>query len=165
MTAAQRLIVWSCFFASLCHSDQTEDQMTNEVRWNIFTSAYTRHYHASPAHNNHQQMIGIERQVDSSLWGFAAFKNSFYQKTQMAYWAKDFSLQPWIPINGLRSKIIVGLIHGYKGQHQHKIPFNQWKVAPAAIPTLGLSYRHFETDILFLGLNAVTLTVGTAFSL
>lgn len=57
--------------------------------WYVQTSAYTKHWSHDPDHNNHQELVGIERvYTDGLLWGAATFKNSFYQRSYYAYLGK-----------------------------------------------------------------------------
>ncbi|MES4864626.1 sn-glycerol-3-phosphate transporter, partial [Acinetobacter baumannii] len=62
------------------------------------TSAYTRHWSHDPEHNNHQELIGIERvYTDGLLWGAATFKNSFYQRSYYGYLGKVWE-NPQYPV-------------------------------------------------------------------
>lgn len=61
--------------------------------WYVQTSAYTKHWTHDPDHNNHQELVGIERiYTDGLLWGAATFKNSFYQRSfTTPIWARSGS--------------------------------------------------------------------------
>lgn len=125
--------------------------------WYVQTSVFTQHFSPKPEHNNNQKLIGIERNRDDSyLWGAATFLNSFEQRSYYAYVGKrfDFGQTPFY------SKITGGLIHGYKGEYQHKIPFNDLKTAPVILPSLGVKIMRVQGDIILLGANAVTVTIG-----
>lgn len=130
---------------------------SSEAYWYFQTSVWTSHFNPKPEHNNRQRLIGIERNRDDSyLWGAATFLNSFEQRSHYAYAGKrfDFGETPFY------SKITGGLLHGYKGEYRDKIPFNRFKIAPVILPSLGMKYSHFQTDIILLGANAVIVTIG-----
>lgn len=134
----------------------TDSESGDDIRYNFTTSLYTKHWNPKPEHNNDQKLIGIERQNGSTSWGIALFKNSFNQDTQLVYWGKEFRLDEYVP--GMRSKWMFGLMHGYKGEYKDKVPLNQLGVSPVIAPTIGYTTRYFETDIVFLGFNAITVT-------
>ena len=54
----------------------------------------------------------------------------------------------------------MGLLHGYRGEHQNAIPLNHFGTAPAIIPMIGYENNRFSADIIVLGVSAVMLTVG-----
>jgi hypothetical protein len=59
--------------------------------WYAQTSVYTRHYSPDPEHNNHQDLIGIERnQASGWVFGGATFRNSFRQRSNYAYVGKRY---------------------------------------------------------------------------
>lgn len=133
-----------------------EGESVDDIRYNLTTSLYTKHWNPKPEHNNDQKLIGIERQNGLTSWGIALFKNSFNQDTQLVYWGREFRLDEYVP--GMRSKWMFGLMHGYKGEYKDKVPLNQLGVSPVIAPTIGYTTRYFEADIVFLGFNAITVT-------
>lgn len=61
--------------------------------WYLQTSVITRHWSHDPEHNNHQDLIGLERnRADGWVWGGATFRNSFSQRSNYVYAGKRFDL-------------------------------------------------------------------------
>ncbi len=128
-------------------------------RWLVQTSLYTRHFDHDPDHNNRQNLINIEYQrQDEWLLGAAAFRNSFDQPSQLAYFGKR-----WYPSSSwpqAHVKFVVGLLHGYKPPYDEKIPFNSSGIAPVILPAIGWSHKQFATEIIVFGTAGVLWTVG-----
>lgn len=128
-----------------------------EPYWLVQVSVYTRHFHPKPHHNNHQELFGIERNRDDSyVWGAATFMNSFDQRSVIAYAGKRFDY----PGTPFYSRLTFGLIHGYRGEYQDKVPFNNLGVGPVILPSIGVHYKGVQSDVVFLGLNAGLVTLG-----
>jgi len=132
----------------------------NDARWLFQTSVYTRHYHYDPRHNNHQRLLNLERwnSAGNGL-GVALFDNSFGQPSQYVYGGKF-----WRPFDGsaplLHMKLTAGLISGYKGEYQDKIPYNRNGIAPAIIPSIGLSGRRYTGEVVLLWNAGAMVTFG-----
>lgn len=78
----------------------------SEERWLLTTSLYTQHFSPKPDHNNSQGLIGVSRiNEENRIWGAATFSNSFDQRSVFA-------------------KVYGGLLYGYRGEYQDKIPLN-----------------------------------------
>lgn len=159
-----RFLLLSLLLASLSFSAQSESIIHNllkpvqaEPYWLVQMSVYTRHFHPKPHHNNHQKLIGIERNRDDSyLWGAATFMNSFDQRSVIAYAGKrfDYGNTPFY------SRLTVGLIHGYRGEFKDKVPFNNFGIGPVILPSLGVHFKGMQSDIIVLGTNAALVTIG-----
>lgn len=125
--------------------------------WQFQTSVYTKHFHPNPEHNNHQELIGIDYNLSSGwFFGGATFRNSFRQRSVYAYAGKRFELED----TPFYARISGGLIHGYHGKYQHKIPMNGMGIAPAIIPSVGIQVDRFSTEVILLGFNAMMVNVG-----
>lgn len=128
--------------------------------WYIQTSVWTKHWTHDPDHNNHQELVGIERvYTDGVLWGAATFKNSFYQRSYYAYLGKVWE-HPSLPVY---AKLSAGLIEGYKGEYDDKIPLNRFGVAPVIIPSLGAHWGPVGAEFVILGTAAGMVNVGLRF--
>lgn len=128
--------------------------------WYVQTSAYTRHWSHDPEHNNHQELVGIERvYTDGVLWGAATFKNSFYQRSYYAYLGKVWENERY-PVY---VKLSGGLIEGYKGEYDDKIPLNHLGVAPVIIPSFGAHWGPVGAEFVVLGAAAGMINVGLRF--
>ena len=128
--------------------------------WYLQTSVYTRHFSPDPEHNNHQQLLGLEYH-DASGWllGGATFLNSFDQRAYYAYGGKRYDSADY----PLYVKLTGGLLEGYHGKYQNKIPLNRYGVAPVVIPSLGTYYGPVSAELVLLGFNAAMITTGVRF--
>ncbi len=128
------------------------------------TSLYTRHFEPEPDHNNNQQLIGLELH-DPNRWfaGAAWFKNSYDQPTWYFYGGREFVL--WRPSAdaSVRAKLSGGVLRGYKGEYQDNIPFNNFGIAPAVLPSIGMQWHRLETDLIVFGTAGMMITGGVRF--
>ncbi|WP_191490088.1 sn-glycerol-3-phosphate transporter [Pseudomonas sp. FEN] len=128
--------------------------------WYLQASVFTRHFSPNPEHNDHQDLIGLERNEASGfIYGAATFRNSFSQRSYYAYAGKRFESADY----PLYLKVTGGLLQGYTGQYRDKIPLNHLGVAPVIIPSLGVHYGPVATEVVLLGFNAAMLTAGVRF--
>lgn len=128
-----------------------------EPYWLIQTSLYTKHFKPKSRHNNHQELIGLERHTEQSyLLGGATFLNSYDQRAYYGYVGKriEFAGTPFY------SKVTAGLLYGYRGKYRDKIPLNRLGVAPAIIPSMGVQYQRLNAEILLLGAAATMINIG-----
>ena len=129
--------------------------------WSFQTSLYTYHFDPDPAHDNTQALIGPElRFANEWVAGLAIFDNSFGQTSEYLYMGKTWPLrasQHWYV------KLTGGFLHGYKEPYEDKIPFNNYGIAPAIVPSLGFKYRHLVLELHLGGLAVTTLTGGVRF--
>lgn len=130
----------------------------------VYTSVYTKHFDPTPDHVNRQNALAIEyNRARGWLVGGGYFDNSFGQPSQYLYVGKKFVLSQ--VSRHLYGKLTGGLVHGYKGKHKDAIPFNNYGVAPAALPSLGLQFGHFGTELILFGTSGLLVTVGWNFGL
>jgi len=138
----------------------TDDSQKDKGFWYAQTSVYTKHYSPDPEHNNHQDLIGIERnQASGWVFGGATFRNSFSQRSNYAYAGKRFESADY-PVY---VKLTGGLLQGYRGDYKDKIPLNHFGVAPVIIPSVGTHYGPLGAELVFLGANAAMVTTGVRF--
>lgn len=153
------LIVVLVLAAGLAAADDEPVAPGDEARWYFQTSVYTVHYHPDPNHNNHQQLLNLERWGMSGYGlGVAFFDNSFDQPSQYVYGGRF-----WRPFDSaplVHVKLTAGLLNGYKDQYQDKIPYNSRGIAPAILPSIGFSGRRFATEVILLWNNGALFTVG-----
>ncbi|UUC51762.1 sn-glycerol-3-phosphate transporter [Pseudomonas citronellolis] len=125
--------------------------------WYLQTSVFTRHWNHDPQHNNHQDLIGVERnRADGWVWGGATFRNSFRQRSNYAYAGKRFDLDD----SPFYFKVTGGAIQGYHGKYRDKIPLNRYGVAPAVIPSVGAQVGRFASEFVVLGNSAGMINLG-----
>ena len=57
-------------------------------------------------------------------------------------------------------KVTAGLVHGYRGQYQDKIPFNKSGIAPVIIPSVGYCVVRVCSEVVFFGAAGAMFTIG-----
>jgi hypothetical protein len=133
-----------------------------DKQWDLTLAPYAYHWNYSPEHR--PVFLGsLERHVNGNRFcGLALFRNSFGQPAAYAYVGKQ-----WNHLLGnpqLFAKVSAGLIYGYKGKYQHKIPFNDYGIAPAIIPSLGYSFtRNDSAQVMVLGTAGLLFSYGHSF--
>ena len=131
-------------------------------------SAY--HYNQSPQHIRDNHLIAVERLFSDpvlagaqrGLLGLALFNNSFGQFSQYLYVGQEWDVAR-LAGGMLYANLTAGLLHGYKGEFENKIPFNDLGVAPVLIPNLGWRSGRFSLGASVLGFNGLLLTFGWQF--
>jgi hypothetical protein len=128
-------------------------------RFYLETSNYTKHFHHDPAHDNHQDMILGEWNITEQwLVGASEFNNSFGQASQYVYGGYRF--RPLESLQPLYFKLSAGLVHGYAGQYQNKIPFNNSGIAPVIVPSVGYCLNRFCSELVIFGTAGALVTFG-----
>ncbi|MFV3305485.1 sn-glycerol-3-phosphate transporter [Pseudomonas sp. NY15181] len=128
--------------------------------WYLQTSVYTTHWSHDPDHNNHQDLIGLERnRADGVVFGGATFRNSFSQRSNYVYAGKRFDWEG----TPFYAKVTGGALQGYHGKYRDKIPLNHYGVAPAIIPSFGARLGAVGTELVVLGNSAAMVNVGVGF--
>ena len=123
------------------------------------TSFYTHHFHYDPAHNDNQNLIFGEWNINENwLVGGAMFDNSYSQETQYVYGGYRF--RPLQSVQPFYVKLSAGLIHGYKGEYQNKIPLNSTGIAPVIVPALGYCFNRLCSELVLFGAAGVMATFG-----
>lgn len=124
---------------------------------------YTTHFSDDPDHTNDQRLFGLElHNPDRWFVGGARFRNSFSQTSHYLYAGRELPLWRTDDVT-LRAKLTAGLLHGYHGEYRDKIPFNQLGVAPAILPTVGIQWHRFESDLIVFGTAGMMVTAGVRF--
>ncbi|WP_302140355.1 hypothetical protein [Halomonas alkalicola] len=129
----------------------------------VQTSLYTDHFSPDPEHTNNQRLIGVELH-NPDLWftGAARFKNSFNQDSIYLYVGRELPM--WESGDTrIRAKLSAGALHGYRGEYRDKIPFNRYEIAPAILPTLGVSWKRLEADLIVFGAAGLMMSAGVRF--
>jgi len=128
--------------------------------WYLQTSVHTTHWSHDPDHNNHQDLIGLERnRADGMVFGGATFRNSFSQRSNYIYAGKRFDWEG----TPFYAKVTGGALQGYHGKYRDKIPLNHYGVAPAIIPSLGATLGPLGAELVVLGGSAAMVNVGVRF--
>jgi hypothetical protein len=90
--------------------------------------------------------------------GLALFTNSFGQFTQYAYGGLQW--RPLVEHQPFYLKLTAGVIHGYSGQYQDKIPLNSSGFAPGIVPSMGYCWGRFCAEVALLGDAALQFGLG-----
>lgn len=117
-------------------------------QWRLLASPYTHHWRYSAEHK-HVWALGFERQaVDESVLGASYFTNSFGQPSAYVYYGqryKGFFGQP-----DLFAQWSVGMLYGYKGKFEDKVPLNYKGFSPGALLTGGWQFTREQALALHL---------------
>lgn len=140
----------------------------DEASYWLTASPYTVHFRPSDEHRQ-VWLVGLERQTaQRDLAGVAFFTNSFGQPSVFAYpfgktypgpikWGETTVLpENWY------AKWAAGLLYGYKGKYEDKVPFNRDGLSPGVIVSLGRSITEntqFQANLL--GVNGLMFQFNT----
>jgi hypothetical protein len=138
------------------------DAAPTDREWSLTLSPVTHHWEYNPEHR-HVYLGSLERFGTSDRFcGVALFRNSFGQPSTYVYAGKEWphlmDSQNWF------AKVSAGLIYGYKGPYRDKIPFDEYGIAPAIIPSLGYRISHQDSlQLILLGNSALMFAYGHDF--
>lgn len=124
---------------------------------NLIVSPYTLHFHPSDEHK-FVWLAGLERErANGNIAGAAFFSNSFGQDSAYLFpWGEVYRNildQPQMYV-----KWTAGLLYGYRGKYQDKVPFNHGGFSPAIVPALGWEFEgKQQVQINLLGFNGLML--------
>ena len=157
---AEDLTDWQPCPSSLAQKDAPAPA-TNE-RWEVTLSPYTLHWNNNPEHRP-VFLAALDRTVPGNRFcGLAVFRNSFGQPATYVYVG-----QRWDGIAGhakLFTIVSVGFIYGYKGKYQDKIPFNDYGLAPAIVPSIGYDVeKNASVQAMLLGTAGILFAYGHSF--
>ncbi len=117
----------------------------------LIFSPYTVHFSPSSEHQ-HVWLVGLERERENGLVaGAAFFTNSFGQPSLYYYpWGAVYRGLAGNP--QLYAKLTAGLLYGYTGKYENKVPFNYSGFSPGIVPALGWDLGDgFEVQANMLG--------------
>ncbi|EXI66834.1 MAG: hypothetical protein AW08_02421 [Candidatus Accumulibacter adjunctus] len=133
-------------------------------RFYLQTSVYTKHFNSDDDHNNSQKLAYAEWRLPyrwlegQVLVGGAYFDNSYDQPSQFVF--AGLLWRPAESVPELYLKVAAGVVHGYKGEYQDKIPFNGSGYAPAIVPAVGYCYRRLCSELVVFGTAGAMVTLG-----
>ena len=131
-------------------------------RGELTFSPYTIHWSNSPDHK-HVVLLALDEQLPGGrLCGISFFSNSFGQPSTYVYAGQQFN--QLFGQEKLFLKVTGGIIYGYVGQYQHKVPLNYGGFSPGVIPALGYKLTpHDSVQVKLLGTDGVMFSYGRQF--
>jgi hypothetical protein len=131
-------------------------------RGEFMFSPYTYHFSYSAEHKP-VVLVAIDEQLPGGrLCGISFFSNSFGQPSTYAYVGQQF--------NGLFDnpklfvKVTGGIIYGYVGKYQNKVPLNSHGFSPGVIPSIGYNFsEHDSLQMQVLGTAGLMFSYGRKF--
>jgi hypothetical protein len=104
-------------------------------RWRALVGPLMVHWNPSPEHT-YVWAVAVERQRDDQwLYGASYFSNSFGQPSGFLYFGKQYPDVFDVP--KLYFQWSAGLLYGYKGRYQDKVPANYDGFSPGAVIGFG----------------------------
>lgn len=134
----------------------------NEGYWRAAISPYAPHIRPSPEHSD-VWALALERQrSDHWLAGGSFFSNSFGQPSAYLYLGRRFPSLLGHP--QLFGQISGGLMYGYRGQYQNKVPLNYNGFSPGGLASIGWQFnRQASLTVHAVGDAAVMFQFGWDF--
>lgn len=125
-------------------------------------SPYTLHWSNSPEHK-HVVLVALDEQLPGGrLCGVSLFSNSFGQPSTYVYAGQQFNQlfgQPQLFL-----KVTAGIMYGYVGEYQNKVPLNYRGFSPALIPSVGYKLsEHDSVQVKLLGTAGLMFSYGRQF--
>ncbi|HSQ73883.1 MAG TPA: ABC transporter ATP-binding protein [Rubrivivax sp.] len=118
--------------------------------WRLAVSPYSLHFSPSEEHEM-VYAVALERQRDDGwLWGGSYFSNSFGQPSAYLYVGQRLEGISWAP--QFFAQWTGGLMYGYRGKYEDKVPLNNNGFSPGLLLSVGWAFdKHFSTQMNLLG--------------
>lgn len=131
-------------------------------RGELTFSPYTIHWSNNPEHK-HVVLVALDEQLPGGrLCGVSLFSNSFGQPSTYVYVGQQFNQLFGQP--NLFLKVTGGILYGYVGQYQNKVPLNYRGFSPGIIPSLGYRFsEHDSVQFKLLGTAGLMISYGRQF--
>lgn len=111
---------------------------SGENHWRFVLSPFSVHWRPSDEHQS-VYAIGAERQYHNGwLYGGSYFRNSFGQPSGYLYLGKRYA-EVWRD-TPLFLQWSAGLLYGYRGKYEDKVPFNNNGFSPGALISVGWQF-------------------------
>lgn len=118
------------------------------AHWRVAVSPFTQHFRPSEEHQS-VVAVALERQRrDGWLFGGSHFSNSFGQPSAYLYLGRRVDL-PFGP-PGLFGQVSGGLLYGYRGRYEDKVPLNRNGFSPGGLVTLGWQFNRRDAAAVHL---------------
>jgi hypothetical protein len=130
---------WRAWGAGLRATLSDSGAWSERAHWRLAGSPYTYHFRWSEEHRR-VWAVALERQRDDGwLAGFSRFSNSFGQPSAYLYLGHRFD-QLW-GVEQLFGQVSGGLLYGYRGRFEDKVPLNNNGFSPGALVSLGWQFN------------------------
>lgn len=130
---------WSRSSAAAASTLETLSTGWQQGHWRSAFSPYAPHLRYSPEHAD-VWAVALERQrPDNWMAGGSFFSNSFGQPSGYLYLGRRFPALLGHP--QLFGQLSGGLLYGYRGQYQNKVPFNHNGFSPGALASVGWQFN------------------------
>ena len=125
-------------------------------------SPYTHHWSHNPEHKP-VVLVAVDEQLPGGrLCGVSFFSNSFGQPSTYVYVGQQFNNLLGNP--KLFAKVTGGILYGYVGKYQNKVPLNHNGFSPGIIPSIGYNFNeHDSVQMKFLGTAGLMFSYGRKF--
>lgn len=135
------------------------ERLMGKGHWRLAVSPYTHHFRYSDEHR-YVWAFGLEWQrTDDWLAGASYFSNSFGQRSAYVYAGKR-----WNDLFGqprLFGQASAGMLYGYRGKFEDKVPLNYRGYAPGALISMGWQFdKHSAVTGHLLGDAGVMLQLS-----
>jgi hypothetical protein len=141
---------------------EAEAPFSEPSHWRLAAAPYTAHFRPSDEHE-YVWAVGVERvRADEWLVGGSFFSNSFGQDSGYVYVGRTYPGLLERP--QLYWQWTAGLMYGYRGQYQDKVPFNDNGFSPGAVVAIGWRFNEQSAAQLnLLGNSALMLQLSHDF--
>ncbi len=117
--------------------------------WDLIFSPYTYHYSYSPDHKP-VVLLGLTKGLEGRwMAGGTVFSNSFGQPSVFLFggqrYVNPFGFENWY------LQWTAGLLYGYVGEYQDKVPYNYNGFSPGLVASIGYQFNKYvytELDVL-----------------
>lgn len=130
--------------------------------WDLTLSPFTHHWSHNPEHKP-VGLIALDKRLKGNRFcGMALFSNSFGQESAYVYVGQQWD--GLLDNPKIFSKVSAGFLYGYRGRYKHKVPLNDWGIAPAIIPSLGYAITPQDAaQVYILGTSGVLFAYSHSF--
>ena len=155
-------------FAFAISGGLSQPCQADDARYSLMFSPYTIHFNPSSEHRQ-VWLAGLERQDSANaVAGAAFFTNSFGQPSVFLYPFGKTYPGP-IRVGSVTAvpeqwyvKWAAGLLYGYKGAYEDKVPFNKDGFSPGVILSLGRNVtERSQFQLNMLGANGLMFQLNT----
>lgn len=126
--------------------------------WDLLFSPYTLHYNPDKDHKP-VVMLGLNKALEGRWFaGGVVFSNSFGQPSTYVYagqrYVDPFGFENWY------LQWTAGLLYGYVGEYEDKVPLNYKGFSPGLVPSIGYRFnKYVYGELDFLGAAGLMFTV------